>query len=290
MKRFTRCCLLAAFSLGFLMSCQNNDEAPVASSQEVVFRVVNYTQYSLDEVTRAETDVLDHLVLGVFDAETDAQVGSLQVKDEGASGYGTFSVKLTKGSYRLVFVGYDKDNTCQMTSSSAISFASDAVPQTFLYSTLLTVGDESLPAQNVVLKRAVGAFRLLVTDALPSDLATIRFTFGAGSTKLNGQTGFAVDNAGRTLNLSVPSSYWGKTDVKLNSYIFLPDGETKIDIKVDALTANGSVIRSRTFPAVPMKINQLLTYEGEFFAASSSDMSANITVDAEWDSEVTIPF
>ncbi|MCR4920840.1 MAG: FimB/Mfa2 family fimbrial subunit [Bacteroidaceae bacterium] len=290
MKCNVWCCLLAVFSLGLLAACQSSEVEPAGASQEVVFRVMNYMQYSLDEVTRSDADALDHLVFGVFDAETDALVGSIQTQDEGSSGYGTFSVKLQKGSYRLVFLGYDKDYVCQMTSSSVVCFESDAVPQTFLHSMTLTVGDEPLPAQSVVLKRAVGAFRLIVSDALPSNLATMRFAIGGGSTKLNGRTGFAADNGGRTFSLSVPSSYLGRTDIKLNSYVFLPDGETEIDITVDALTANGSVIRSRTFPKVPMMINRLITYEGNFFAASTSDMSASITVDNEWHDEVTVNF
>ena len=290
MKRNTWCCLLAVFSLGFLASCQNNDEVPEASSQEVVFRVVNYTQYSLDELTRAEADALDHLVLGVFDAETDAQVESPIVQDKGASGYGTFSVKLTKGSYRLVFLGYDGKKAFQMTSPSTISFVDNYVPQTFLYSTVLTVGDEALPAQNVVLKRAVGAFRLTVADALPSNLSKMRFTSNCGSTTLDGKTGFAAGSTGRVHDISIPKDSLGKTGIKMRTYLFLPAGETEMDITVDALTANGSVIRSRTFPAVPMKINSLLTYEGEFFAAASSNMSASVTVDTEWNSEVTVPF
>ena len=289
MKRKAWYCAAAALCL-VLFACQSESEMNDGTSMEVMFRVVNYTQYSLDEVTRSSADVLDHLVLGVFDAETDAPVGSLIVQDKGDTGYGTFTVSLSRGSYRLVFLGYNGTKACRMTASSTISFEDDAVPQTFLYSTLLTVGDEAVAAQDVVLKRAVGAFRLTLADAIPSNLATMRFRFAAGSTKLDGQTGYGKDNAGRTYDISIPSSYIGKTDTKMTVYLFLPASEASMDITVDALSSDGGTIHSRNFSAVPMKINQMLNYTGLFFADPSSDLSATVTVDDAWGSEQTVSF
>jgi hypothetical protein len=50
------------------------------------------------------------------------------------------------------------------------------------------------------------------------------------------------------------------------------------------------VIHSRTFPAVPMKVNQLLNYTGEFFADPTSEFSATVTYNIEWGSEQTVNF
>ena len=209
------------FCLG-LLACQSDDEKFEEASKEVVFRVVNYTQYNLDEVTRASADVLDHLVLGVFDAESNAMVGSLITQDKGADGYGTFKVKLPVGQYRLVFLGYVGSSTFNMSSPTLVTFANDAVPTTFSYSTTLTVGHDQIEAQNIVLKRAFGAFRVTLTDVIPSGVATMRFRSVGGSTKLNGQTGYAADNSGRTFSVSIPTSYIGKEDVKLTLNLFLP--------------------------------------------------------------------
>ena len=237
MKRKGWYFVTAAMCLGLLAACHSDDgepDIPGESMAEVVFRVVNYTQYSLDEVTRASAEVLDHLVLGVFDAETDAPVGSLTVQDKGDEDYGTFTVSLPQGSYRLVFLGYSGTRACSMPSAAAVSFADNAVPQTFLYSMPLTVGEASLPAQNIVLKRAVGAFRLTLADAIPSELSAMRFRFDGGSTKLDARRGYAADNAGRTYDISIPGSYVGKTDTKMTVYLFLPEGESPMDITVDA--------------------------------------------------------
>lgn len=290
MKRKVWYHVAVVFCLG-LLACQSDDEKFEEASKEVVFRVVNYTQYNLDEVTRASADVLDHLVLGVFDAETDAMVGSLTVQNEGDTGYGTFSVRLAQGSYRLVFLGYDGTRACNMTSSSVVSFADDFVPQTFIYSTLLTVEDDAIPAQNIILNRAVGAFRLTLTDAeMPSEWVKMRFRFAGGSTKLNVQTGFGLDNTGRIYDISIPSNFQSREDRFMTVFLFIPEDEAPIDITVDALNSGGEVIHSRTFPAVPMKVNQLLNYTGEFFADPTSEFSATVTYNIEWGSEQTVNF
>ena len=286
MKRKVWFHVAVVFCLG-LLACQSDDEKFEEASKEVVFRVVNYTQYNLDEVTRASADVLDHLVLGVFDAESNAMVGSLITQDKGADGYGTFKVKLPVGQYRLVFLGYVGSSTFNMSSPTLVTFANDAVPTTFSYSTTLTVGHDQIEAQNIVLKRAFGAFRVTLTDVIPSGVATMRFRSVGGSTKLNGQTGYAADNSGRTFSVSIPTSYIGKEDVKLTLNLFLPEGETKMSIALDALDSDGTVLRTRTFTDVPMMVNRLINYSGAFF---SNDFSATVTVDDEWESEPTVNF
>lgn len=278
---------------GLLSACQSDDEFSAAAVHEITFQVTNYEQYDLDDLTRASVaDVLDHLVMGVFDAATDAVVGSVTVqnKADGKSSYGTFSVSLPEGRYRAVFIGYNGSRACQMSSSTNITFESDHVPHTFLSCMELTVDGKTAQNQNVVLKRAVAAFRLVVKEALPQGLATFRFVNRGGGTALNAQTGFCTEQKERTYDISVPTSSIGKSNVEISCYAFLPSEEAAMNITVNALKADGSVIKSRTFADVPMKVNRLTCYTGNFFAEDEAAAQFRLSVDDAWSDTLNVSF
>ena len=278
---------------GLLSACQSDDEFSAATVHEITFQVTNYEQYDLDDFTRASgADALDHLVMGVFDAATDAVVGGVTVqnKADGKSSYGTFSVSLPEGRYRAVFIGYNGNYSCQMSSSTAVSFGNEHVPHTFLSSFELTVDGKTAQTQNVVLKRAVAAFRVVVNDALPQELATFQFVNRGGGTALNAQTGFCTEQKERTYNISVPSSKIGKPGVDVNCYAFLPAEEAAMNITVNALKSDGSVIKSRTFADVPMKVNRLTCYTGNFFAEDEAAAQFRLSVDDAWSDTLNVSF
>ena len=278
---------------GLLSACQSDDEFSAAAVHEITFQVTNYEQYDLDDFTRASgADALDHLVMGVFDAATDAVVGSVtaQNKADGKSSYGTFSVSLPEGRYRAVFIGYNGSRACQMSSSTSITFEGDHVPHSFLSSMELTVDGKTAQNQNVVLKRAVAAFRLVVKEALPQGLATFRFVNRGGGTALNAQTGFCTEQKERTYDISVPTSSIGKSNVEISCYAFLPAEEAAMNITVNALKSDGSVIKSRTFADVPMKVNRLTCYTGNFFAEDEAAAQFRLSVDDAWSDTLNISF
>ena len=279
---------------GLLSACQSNDEFSAATVHEITFQVTNYEQYDLDDFTRASgADALDHLVMGVFDAATDEIVGSVVVQDKGekpSSDYGTFSVSLPAGRYRIVFLGYYGSHTCQMSSSTSITFEKEFVAHTFLNCTELTVDGTTSKSQSVVLKRAVAAFRLYVEDALPEDLSVFQFINLGGGTALNAQTGFCDGQKERKFEVSVPSSKIGKQNVPVNNYAFLPAESASMNITVNALRADGSVLKSRTFSNVPMKVNCLTCYTGRFFAEDESSSRFTLEYDSAWGDSTNISF
>lgn len=260
---------------------------------KLTFRISNYMQYNLDDFTRSvsKADTLAHLAFAVFDASSDAMIGRVTIQNRGAAGYGTFSVELPKGKYRVIFLGYDGTRQCHIEAPDRIFFDDNYVPHTFLYSKEITV-DGSLPSsQQVVLHRCVSAFRINIDDVLPSNLASFRMSCKQGGVVLNGKTGYvdADNSVGRSHSINIPSSYLGtKGMVYLTAYLFLPSDQLELDYVVDALDVKGNVIKSRTFEAVPMQINVLANFTGEFFSGdtpmppSDSEASFGIGVDTEW--------
>lgn len=271
-----------------LSGCQKN-EVLENEPRSIEFRVVNYEQYVMGGTTRAESvNVLDHLSMAVFTADTDQLVGSVITQNKGDSGYGTFTVALEEGTYRIVFLGYMGSKALQMTSSKAISFADSYVPHTFLYSETLRVDENVAESQNIVLNRAVGAFRLVMADMMPEGIYSVQFVSDRGGAVLNAQTGECTQNSGRSYTIELPNpstNWWNKTGANFTLYYFLPTAGASMNLTVNALDNNGAVVKTRTFEAAPMAINQLTSYTGDFFVEPSTDLSMQLSVNNEWAEE-----
>ena len=275
--------VLCALSV-LLCSCTHGAAETEDGGRTVSFRITNYVQYSLDEGTRStpvsSSQVLRHLALGVFDAATDKPMGTLQVQDSGAEGYGSFSVTLPYGQYRLVFLGYGGDRACTMESPERVSFEGGYVPQTFLHTSLLTVNAQTAAQTDITLRRVVAGFRVQMEDAIPGEASSFRCRSSGGGTVLDAKTGLAASATGREYSIDIPESYRGKSGQKVTMYLFLSSSPETMDMEVSALDAQGGEIVSRKFPAVPMRVNTLTVYRGKFFADRSYGFS--LMVDDAW--------
>ncbi len=291
MKKYIYC--LVALCAGFLTACQRNDLTE-GERRAVNFHVTNYEQYYLGDETRAESvDLLDHLTMAIYSADTDQLVDEVVTQNKGDENYGNFTAYLEEGvTYRIVFLGYMGSKACHLTSSKAISFDDTYVPHTFLYTEVVHVDESLEPSRNVVLDRVIGAFRLVMADAMPEGVATMRFTSTRGGSVLNAQTGECVQNTGRTYDmvLADPSSWWGKKNNSFTLYYFLPKTGATMEITVDALDSKGTLIQSRTFPEVPMTINQLTIYTGNFFIEPTMDYSPSLSLNYSWGAEKTYTY
>ena len=105
---------------------------------------------------------------------------------------------------------------------------------------------------------------------------------------LNAKTGFAKASTGRENTIVISESYHGKTGESVIFYLFLPANEESMDITASAVDKNGEAFIERTFAKVPMKINTLTIYQGNFFADTPYGFS--ITMEDDWGEEVTNSF
>lgn len=268
-----------------LTACTSNELAPVKGEKSLEFTITNYVQQDFDEATRSvpisESTVVTHLAFGVFDESTGKMKGALQVADKGSEGYGTFTVNLPYGNYRLVFLGYGSDKTCHMDSPERIYFDEEYVPQTFLSTQSLTVDEKTSLQTNITLHRRMSAFRMQITDTIPGKANTFCFETAGGGTVLNALTGLAAEKTGRKAVISIPDSYKGQAGKSVTMYLFLTGASESMDIKVSATDTLNKVIVGRTFSAVPMKVNKLTVAKGSFFAGLAYDFSM-MEIDDGW--------
>ena len=288
---------MLSFLSVMLCACSNETSTipeEEGNSKTFTFQVTNYMQYAMDEGTRAaiapsESERIQHLALGIFDATTNTLVAPVQIQNKTDQGYGSFTAKLNYGKYRLVFLGYGGSNSIlTMEKPEEISFGSDALPQTFLSSFEFTVDPNTAATTSVVLKRVVSGFKLTMADAISSRTSGIKITSTGGGMVLNAKTGFAKASTGRENTIVIPESYHGQKDKNVIFYLFLPSNEEIMDITASAVDENGEAFIERTFAKVPMKINTLTIYQGNFFADTPYGFS--ITMEDDWGEEVVNPF
>ena len=288
---------MLSFLSVMLCACSNETSTipeEEGNSKTFTFQVTNYMQYAMDEGTRAaiapsESERIQHLALGIFDATTNTLVAPVQIQNKTDQGYGSFTAKLNYGKYRLVFLGYGGSNSIlTMEKPEEISFGSDALPQTFLSSFEFTVDPNTAATTSVVLKRVVSGFKLTMADAISSRTSGIKITSTGGGMVLNAKTGFAKASTGRENTIVIPESYHGQKDKNVIFYLFLPANQEIMDITASAVDENGEAFIERTFTKVPMKINTLTIYQGNFFADTPYGFS--ITMEDDWGEEVPNSF
>ena len=285
---------MLSFLSVMLCACSNETSTipeEEGNSKTFTFQVTNYMQYAMDEGTRAAiapsaSERIQHLALGIFDATTNTLVAPVQIQNKEDQGYGSFTAKLNYGKYRLVFLGYGGSNSIlTMEKPEEISFGSDALPQTFLSSFEFTVDANTAATKSVLLKRVVSGFELTMADAISSRTSGIKIKSTGGGMVLNAKTGFAKASTGRENTIVIPESYHGQKDKNVIFYLFLPANQEIMDITASAVDENGEAFIERTFAKVPMKINTLTIYQGNFFADSPYGFS--ITMEDDWGEEVT---
>ena len=288
---------MLSFLSVMLCACSNETSTipeEEGNSKTFTFQVTNYMQYAMDEGTRAaiapsKSDRIQHLALGIFDATTNTLVAPVQIQNKTDQGYGSFTAKLNYGTYRLVFLGYGGSNSIlKMENPEEISFENNTLPQTFLSSFEFTVDPNTQATTSVVLKRVVSGFELTMADAVSSRTAGIKIKSTGGGMVLNAKTGLAKASIGRENTIDIPESYHGQTGKSVIFYLFLPANQEIMDITASAVDENGEAFIERTFAKVPMKINTLTTYQGNFFADTPYGFS--ITMEDDWGEEVTNSF
>ena len=61
------------------------------------------------------------------------------------------------------------------------------------------------------------------------------------------------------------------------------------DAPITYVDADGNVIRSRSFPDIPVTRNKITTYRGNFFEDGDGDITQSgfgFTINADWDDEI----
>ena len=300
MKRVFVIVAVASMMLAGCGSSSVEEEAAVESSskQLVTITMSPFTQETMGAKSRVQTratvpisNVVTRLDLWVF--EGDAAKAVTQTAAVGEShqttadaDFGSFSLMLDKNkTYTLYAVGHKESGPASI-ASGVVSFPDAKKLNTLVYSQSFTPSKTT--TLNCVMQRAVGMFRVVMKDEIPSEVKKIEIVAGKTPTQWDFplQSGITP----RTDDYDVSWTTWGMDKdngtTAFSIYILGSDTETKYSVTVNATDADGNILKTHTFTDVPIRNNYRTIYTGNFFRDTS--FSSTFVVDDTWtDNEVS---
>lgn len=201
--------------------------------------------------------------------------------------FGSPTIALDKGQYQLVIVAHNGDGNATLTDPTQVKFPDSKTTDTFYYCDSLNVSDDA--TVQVMLQRAVAMFRLIVNDAVPADVATMKFYYTGGSSTLDATTGCGCVNSRQTELFTVaPEAHSSSSTYEV--YTFPHADGKKLQMKVTAQSSTGTEVKTRTFPDIEVKRGQITQCKTDFFFEdAAAKENVTITVDDSWTTDTYEP-
>lgn len=204
-----------------------------------------------------------------------------------AISFGTFSLSLPIGAYKMVVLGYDfySGDELILTSPTSAAFTSDHVRETFTYTEDVAISSTAGVSLSATLNRVVAEVIIVSTDNKSADASTVRTTFSGGGKAFNPTTGLATADTGlsNTVGASLPV---GSPTMSYND-VFLTSDEEEMDLTIEVLDAQGETVSQRTVSNVPLKRNRMTTLRGALY---TSGATAAFQLETDWLPGTEIPF
>ena len=272
-------CVFFALAAMVLTACSSdNGEELSVKSEEFTEVVLTFSPYEQTAMTRAATSVATVVTrLDVWLYESGSEVAAIH-QSSSDDGFGTITATLDKTkTYTLYAIGHKADGATL--SDGVIAFTDDKVTHSMFYSTIFSPATTT--NLSCLMTRIVADFRLEITDDIPAECKSFRFTVNGVFDRWNVSTGgtHSLDRVS-TIN-------YGGTSSIFNVYAIVTDASTTHDILVEALDENDDVVQSRTFADVPLRNGYKTNYRGTFFIDTPE--SAGFTVD-DWNEYETVDF
>lgn len=229
-----------------------------------------------NNATRATalSDVCGRLNVAVFDQSGKKVKTVAQVVSD--VDFGVVGLSLSPGSYQVVVIGHSCTGSATITSPEKVTFPSNKVTDTFYYCGELTATTEKQEV-GINLQRSVAMLRLKLTG-VANDVASLKFYYLGGSSTFSPDAGLGVVNSKQTEVRAFSN------DGVYEIYTFphsTQDVLTKVT--VTALDAGDNEVSECLIENVPVTVNRITLYEGDFVSGGGSPLSVNINVNAEWE-------
>lgn len=250
------------------------------------FNITHFEQipFSSASYSRGTTDasgVCTRINLAIFNEEGKVAAINQSIDEEK---FGEISVFVPEGDYTAVILAHSCNGNATISKPEEIKFPNNKVTDTFFYCGEVTAdGDGSIDIQ---MRRAVAKFVLETEDKLPQNVAEVTFKYTGGSSTFDAVKGYGCVNSRQTEVRTVTEEMRGKP-ASFEIYT-LPHNETgELKITVTVADENGNTLAERNFENVPVKVNQITRYKGDFFGSLTQfgNVSIKLKFDADWTHE-----
>ena len=244
--------------------------------------ILHFSPYLQSNFTRSTANVAYTKVnVMLFNKGTSTRafdkIKTQSIDDEG---FGTMVISVPAGQYDILAVGHSshKSATLAKDKVSFTAYEGKKITDTFWCLDTITATEEP-KTFDLEQNRAVAMFRLVITDSIPDNIATMKFEYSGGSADFNPATGNGVTNSKQSELREVGESN------TFEVYTF-PKDNKKLSITVTALDAEDNILVTKQFTDVPVKVRTITSYTGNFFDGGTSVISGNsftFTVNDKWE-------
>lgn len=290
MKRLTSWIMLVS-ALLLAVACEkpnldddNNENHPEdKNSVKVTFRLTGFDMTDFTTQSRAShpiSELCTHIDVAAYSSDG-TRVTKVAQKSTN-EGFGTVTLTLPTGKYRIVALAHSCTGSATTTDVNKITFPNNKVTDTFYYCSDIDV--TAATQKDIEMHRAVAAFCLVVKAKTPETVKQMKFLYTGGSSTFDGINGVGNVNSRQTEIRDVESSaYTGESRYMIYTF---PHSDLKpLKIVVTALDASGNTIKEQTFEDVPIKVNQITQYTGDFFSGqggSTANSNLSFFTNDEW--------
>ena len=198
--------------------------------------------------------------------------------------YGTIGVTLNAGTYQLLVLAHSSMGNPTVSNPEFIQFTNSiGFSDTFFYYGDIVVTGER-KTYDIRLQRATSMVRVVIEDAVPPEVKTIRLFYTGESGVLN-----AVTGTGGTVNSQQSMVYDVEglsAPLTLCAYTFLRDETGSLNMTISARDANNTVMYEKVLADIPMKNHMVTEYSGKLFTEpgnESGDALFSLTAETEWE-------
>lgn len=200
---------------------------------------------------------------------------------------GGMSLTLPYGPHVLRFVGHS--STDYSVDTEKCRFSTPKVSETFLKSLDMEVNESTEPSFSVLMQHVVSKLTVVVTDAIPHGVDSVRLTVGNHMGALDMATGYGVAEEEKTFRISwkLGETYVGRKGLSFSAFTFCQEGEFQVPVTIEALDAGGRVLHSQRADAIPLLMNRCTRASCRLFSANTG---VTFEDPADWESDKEISF
>lgn len=275
-----------------LSSDDDDIEEVVSKGKGELYVTCSFSQ-TQSEITRASSVSLSECATRVqyVIMQGETMVYNSEQINGGGNSFGTLSVNLEPGTYRLmVFAHNEKNgNPISVGTDGSIQGYNNRVTESFSYSDEVVIVKDKRKTVSCKLTRCVAMVNFTSTDKIPAEVSKFKLTLTGISSRydLRNQIGADVTTyvtSMAELNSDRRTSEGMMADI--HSYVFLPAIEATINAKFEFYNNANELVLTRNIEGIQMRINAKTSVTGTFFQSDGVD--ASITVDNDWGDDIKV--
>lgn len=271
-----------------LTSCEKQIVPDAADADNVT---LTFTPTFRDVTRGTSVTAFKKLNVMLFDAQGNRVFDKVRTQLSSDEDFCTLSLQLTAGTYWVVAVGHSSTISATIKSPEVVQFTAsegEKLTDTFCHCSQITIGGET-NTFTLPMYRAGAMIQFCLTDkSVPDNFAYFLMEYTGGSANFNPTTLEGITKSSQ-------SEKRIRNDLMIHQCYTFPYMATSGTLRMtcSALSSDGTVIRQRTFDAVPVTRNRITTYTGHFFEDGDGQFTQSdfgFVVHADWDGEDVYTF